>query len=117
MYRPSGADWCPMAKTPDRRTVVSSWRVNDREELELSLLYTEGSGHLVELPKLHRPLNGGPPREMERGLMLSLAVRHLPAMVAAFSKAEQQARARGLIGGGSNRVENLIAPKSRRRAA
>jgi hypothetical protein len=43
--------------TKDRRTIVSSWRRNEREELELSLLHsTEDGGHLVELRKLCRPL-------------------------------------------------------------
>jgi hypothetical protein len=43
------------------------------------------------------------PEKMERGLTVSLAIRHLPALVAAFGEAEQQARVRGLTGGGSNR--------------
>jgi hypothetical protein len=83
----------PMAKT-DKRVVVSSWIRNAREILEVSLVDSESCGHLVELRKLYRPLNGDAPREMERGTLVSLGVRHLPALVAAFTQADARARTR-----------------------
>ena len=85
-----------MAKAPDR-IVISTWRRNAREVLEVSLANIEGCGHVVKLRKPYQSLNGDPPAKLEQSLILSLAVRHLPALVAAFTQANARARAAKVI--------------------
>jgi hypothetical protein len=63
-----------MAKAPDR-IVISTWRRNAREVLEVSLANIEGCGHVVKLRKPYQSLNGDPPAKLEQSLILSLWVK------------------------------------------
>ena len=92
--------------------MISTWHRNAREVLEVSLANIEGCGHVVKLPKLYQSLNGDPPREMEQGLILSPAVRHLAALVAAFTQVDARARQKDLLGPSKLSPTGASAPRS-----
>jgi hypothetical protein len=80
-----------MAKT--ERNIVSVFRRNAGEDLEISLVEVDGYRRLVAQWRLFKPLVGEP-GPMEDGLCYSLSVMHLPKLATALVKMGAEARAR-----------------------